>query len=255
MPEMKPLFGAQGQRALAAVLRGQPLLAFDFDGTLAPLVDRPEQARVPAALARRLARLATLRPVAIVTGRAVADVTGRLGFTPGFVVGNHGAEFPGAPPVHDAAALDPLRRRFQAAAAIAATAGMQLEDKHYSLTVHFRRAPDQAAARALADALVADLPPGLRMVPGSMVRNVVLAQAPDKGDAVLALVARAACDRAVFLGDDDNDESVFTKAPAGWLTARVATDARSAAGYYLGDYASVPALLDRMLDLLGGGAA
>jgi trehalose 6-phosphate phosphatase len=250
---MKPLFETEGLRALATALQGQPLLAFDFDGTLAPLVDRPQDARVPVPLADRLARLAALRPLAIVTGRAVADVTGRLGFPPGFIVGNHGAEVQGVDPALNAAALDPVRQRFRAAAGIVGAAGMQLEDKCYSLTVHYRQAPDQAAAAALADALVADLPPDLQMLPGKMVRNVVLAHAPDKGDAVTALVKRAGCALAVFVGDDVNDESVFAGAPADWLTVRVGSDyPLSDAGYFLDSYADVPALLDRMLELLAG---
>jgi trehalose 6-phosphate phosphatase len=251
MPEMQPLFASDGLRALAAALRGRPLLAFDFDGTLAPLVARPEDARVPPAIAHKLARLADLRPLAIVTGRAVADVATRLGFHAGFIVGNHGAEVSGLPTALDAAALDPIRRRLQAAVGAPGSAGMQFEDKRYSLAVHFRQAQDPLAAEALADALVAALPPALRMVPGRMVRNVVLAGAPDKGDAVVGLVQRTGSDLAVFVGDDVNDESVFACAPSGWLSVRVGTDdPASRAGYFLDSYDDIPVLLDRMLELL-----
>ena len=249
MPEMQHLFGDEGLRALAAALEAGPLLAFDFDGTLAPLVDRPDEAQVPVSIARRLARLADLRPLAIVTGRAVGDVAGRLGFPAGYIVGNHGAEVQGIEPSLDSSALDPVRQRFLAAAGIMGPAGLQLEDKHYSLAVHFRQAADQQGAALLADALVADLPPALRVVPGRMVRNVVLADAPDKGDAVAALVRLAGCDLAVFVGDDVNDESVFASAPANWLTVRVGNDyPLSKARYFLDDYAEVAQLLDRMLD-------
>ena len=90
---MKHLFSAQGATALAALLRRRPLLAFDFDGTLAPIVPRP----------RRRAHSARPWPRGLrgwrggcrwpsSPGRAVADVRGRLGFEPRFVVGNHGAE-------------------------------------------------------------------------------------------------------------------------------------------------------------------
>ena len=109
-----------GHAALEALMCQRALLAFDFDGTLAPIVAHADDARVPDALARRLAVLAAAQPLAIITGRSVADVVGRLGFRPWTVVGNHGAELAGVP-LRPAAALDPLRRRLaDAAPALAA---------------------------------------------------------------------------------------------------------------------------------------
>jgi trehalose 6-phosphate phosphatase len=74
------------------VLKREPLLAFDFDGTLAPIVDRPQDARVPEPVAQCLQELGSRCAVAIITGRSVEDVKPRLGFAPQFIVGNHGAE-------------------------------------------------------------------------------------------------------------------------------------------------------------------
>ena len=87
---MQHLFSPKGEAALAALLRLQPLMAFDFDGTLAPIVAHPTDARIPPAVLTRLRALAQRLPVAIVTGRSVADVRARLGFEPHFVIGNHG---------------------------------------------------------------------------------------------------------------------------------------------------------------------
>jgi hypothetical protein len=94
---MQHLFGPDGEAALAAALRQRPLLAFDFDGTLTPIVARAEDARLSAAVSARLKALATQLPLAIVTGRAVADVRDRLGFEPQFLMGSHGAEDPRDP--------------------------------------------------------------------------------------------------------------------------------------------------------------
>lgn len=77
---MRHLFSPAGRSALAALMRRRALLGFDFDGTLAPIVARPHDARIPRAVAAQLARLVQLLPVAIVTGRALDDVYGRLGF-------------------------------------------------------------------------------------------------------------------------------------------------------------------------------
>src|SRR5262245_10523488 len=122
---MQHLFTPEGERALQAVMRREPLLAFDFDGTLAPIVAHPDDAAVPPTEARLLAQLSLRRPVAIVTGRRVADVPGRLGFQAQFIIGNHGAEddTPGIPAAAGLA-LDTLRRRLAAEAPALAAAGV-----------------------------------------------------------------------------------------------------------------------------------
>ena len=115
-PMLRPLLGPQGLAALTALVRSPALFAFDFDGTLAPIRPRPDDVQVSATIALRLEKLARVRPVAIVTGRRIADVRERLGFVPAWIVGNHGAEDDGDP---DAAArahhaLDALRERLRA---------------------------------------------------------------------------------------------------------------------------------------------
>lgn len=250
-PEMKHLFGEEGRRALDVALRAQPLLAFDFDGTLAPIVARPDDARVTVQISQRLDRLARLRPLAIVTGRSVDDVRRRLGFTPRFIVGNHGAEELGLAPTFETAPLDVFRAHIEAHAYELRAAGIQIEDKRYSLALHYRQAADQCQAATRIEALLADLPPGLRCVPGKCVFNVVVANAPDKCDAVASLVLRAGCDSAVFVGDDVNDEAVFVRARPNWLTVRVGRDdPQSHAAFFLDSYADVAVLLDQMLCVL-----
>ena len=248
MRENRDLFGASGLRALTAALLGDPLLAFDFDGTLAPLVERPDDARVPDSLARRLARLGQLRPLAIVTGRAVADVNRRLGFPVAYVVGNHGAEEEGGLAPLDPALFDPVRQRLFAARQLLDAAGVRLEDKRYSLALHYRQAPDPVLAQRLIGDLLGGLPEEFDVIPGRMVCNLVLGGAPDKGDAVIALTQRAHCALAIFVGDDINDETVFAKAAENWLTIRVGNDyPQSHARYFLEDYSDIEPLLDRMI--------
>jgi trehalose 6-phosphate phosphatase len=251
LDEMKHLLSREGCLALEAVLRAQPLLAFDFDGTLAPIVARPDDAHVAVAVSQRLDRLARLRPLAVVTGRAVGDVARRLGFTPQFIVGNHGAEDPGLALAFDMRPLDRLRARIAASADEFRAAGIQVEDKHFSLALHYRLAPEQRQAAARIEALVADLDPALRCFGGKYVVNVVAAGAPDKGDAVASLVRRAGCDSALFVGDDINDEAVFVRASPTWLTVRVGRDdPQSRAAFFLGDHDEIVVLLESMLGAL-----
>ncbi|MBP6900731.1 MAG: trehalose-phosphatase [Burkholderiaceae bacterium] len=257
VPPLPHLLSAAGEQALARLLAGRPLLAFDFDGTLAPIVARPQDARVPVALAQRLQRLARCRPVAVVTGRRVADVRGRLGFEPSCVIGGHGAEDEQDPQASQghALALDPARSHLQAQAASLAQAGILVEDKGQSIALHYRLAPDLEAALRTIDALLQSLralSPGLRMFGGKRVVNLTAADAPDKAEAMLCLVQRSAADGAFFAGDDVNDEPVFRMAPSHWLTVRVGHDQlRTDARFRVGNPAELLGVIDRMLYLAG----
>jgi trehalose 6-phosphate phosphatase len=251
---MRHLFDEAGQAALQALMRSRPLLAFDFDGTLAPIVARPDDAHIPDPLARRLERLATAIPVAIVTGRAVADVRARLGFAPTFVVGNHGAEdetqaLP-QPPL--ALALDALRAAIAQHAPALAQAGVAVEDKGLSLAFHYRLAADPLFALALIRNVVAQAPQGLHVFDGKRVVNAVAAGAPDKAHAVHRLRARCSADGVLFAGDDINDEPVFAAAEPGWVTVRIGNDGtrHSLARWFLHDTQEMAPLLDRLIDLL-----
>lgn len=249
---MQHLFSPEGEAALAVLLRQRPLLAFDFDGTLAPIVPRPGDARVPPALARCLAPLAERLPVAIVSGRAVADLRRRLGFTPRWIIGNHGAEdgSDAATQARRRAVLDPLRATLQAAAGDLAEAGVLVEDKGLSIALHDRLSRRPAQAQALVEALLAPHAGALHLFGGKRVVNAVAADAPDKADALLALVQHSGAGTALFAGDDVNDEPVFARAPAHWLTLRIGrVDAASQARYGLDSQAEMALLLQRLLAL------
>ncbi|MCW5626106.1 MAG: trehalose-phosphatase [Burkholderiales bacterium] len=249
---MRHLFSPAGERALDTVLRRQPLLAFDFDGTLAPIVARPDDAKVSRALAHWLEQLARLRPVAIVTGRSVADVTPRLGFEPRFIIGNHGAEDPArAPSIAAGTGLESLRRQLAGQSAELQAAGVQIEDKQYSMALHYRLARDRGRAEATIAQTLQGLDPALHAFGGKCVVNIVEAAAPDKGDAVIELVRATGADSALFVGDDVNDEAVFVRAAPDWLTVRIGLDnPESSARYFLNCHAEMAALLQKMLQIL-----
>ena len=248
---MKHLFTPDGERALQAVMRLRPLLAFDFDGTLAPIVARPDEARVAETVSSGLAQLGRDLPVAIITGRSVADVRRRLGFEPRYVIGNHGAEDPTEPPTaHGSLALDALRQRIAAQASDLAAAGVAVEDKQFSLALHYRLAPDAGAALVCIEALLQGIEPALRRFGGKCVVNVLAEGLPDKGDALAALLRRSNAGAAVFVGDDVNDEAVFMRAEPPSLTIRIgADDPLSQAMYFLDSDAQLALMLQRMLAL------
>ncbi len=250
---MHHLFSPEGDAALAAVMQLRPLMAFDFDGTLAHIVAHPDDARISQAVVTRLKRLAAQLPVAIITGRAADDVRERLGFEPHYVVGNHGAEDDadrrGASDCR--AALGPLRVALAARADALAAAGVMVEDKGQSIALHYRLSRDREAALALIDNLLTSRQPGLHVFAGKMVVNVTGADAPDKADAVRALLRRCGAHSAFFAGDDVNDEPVFEAAAPDWLTVRVGRpELASHACFYLHGPQEMALLLDRALAAL-----
>jgi len=215
-----------GRAGLAALVAepGRALLGLDYDGTLAPIVDDPEQARVhpdvPPAL-RRLAGFGTR--VAVVTGRPAAFVVGSdsgLAHVAGLVVlGHYGAErwWRGeqTAPTEDAGVDEARRRLPDLLAELAAPAGTFVEDKGRAVAVHTRRTTDPAAA---FDALRGPLhrlaeQTGLVVEPGRYVLEL-RPSGGDKGDALRSLVEEsgpAGPSVVVFIGDDLGDLPAFAE--------------------------------------------
>jgi len=249
---MRHLFCTEGEDALQAVMRLKPLLAFDFDGTLAPIVERPDDAHVPDAVSASLGQLSELLPVAIITGRSVADVKPRLGFHPRYIVGNHGAEDPTlGPPSSASQALDAIRQRLELRADGLDRCGIEVEDKQFSIALHYRRAPDAGAALVCIESLLQGTEPAIKRFGGKFVVNVMAVGLPDKGDALATLVRREGAGGAVFVGDDVNDEAVFMRATPHWLTVKVGRDdPLSRAMFFLDSDKELVQVLDRMLALL-----
>ena len=224
------------------------VVAFDFDARGADrAAARPTRAsrrhRGPAAAAGRVLPWQC-------SGRAVADVRGRLGFEPRYVVGNHGAEglrWPGEDDQHEA--LAGLRQRLHEQQQELSSAGITVEDKGGSLALHYRLARDRQQALSLLELLHRRAE--WRVFGGKMVVNVAPAAAPDKADAVMALAAHCGAECAFFAGDDVNDEPVFIAAPAHWLTVRIGReDPSSRAMFFLDSHSEMGLMLQRMLDLL-----
>lgn len=217
------------------------MLAFDFDGTLAPITRNPSEARMRAETAALFRTLCARYPVAVISGRARADVAARLdGAEAQWVVGNHGAEANGAPPPtfpREALreALGPLEGAYP---------GLWIEDKGHSLSVHLRQVTATGEATAALRRHVAPWLPELRLLGGKAVINVVPASAPTKGDALRRILIDAGTSAALYAGDDDTDEDVFRLPPAsGIVSVRVGYAPRSAAQHFLRNQFSIDALL------------
>jgi len=191
----------------------------DVDGTLAPIVARPEDAYVPEETRGELARLAgRYALVACVSGRPRSEVERMVGVAGVAVVGEHGLEL--AP---EAAAWADRVAEF------ARGVDWPAERKPLSVSFHFRRADDQDAARAYLTR-VADAAEAEGLVPrwGRMVLEVRPPVAADKGTAVRTLVTRAGVRRALYAGDDRTDLDAFHGLEGLELGVRVAVGSAEA---------------------------
>ncbi len=245
---MKALLGRESRGVLTQLAWSEVLLAFDFDGTLAPIVADRDAAEMRPETRRLLARICGRYPAAVISGRAKDDVAARLGGAAvKYIVGNHGLE-PGGDLANLEEQMEEVRPLLTAS--LVSVAGLDVEDKRYSLAVHYRRSRNKRVARVAIDRAVAGLPQRMRVVPGKLVVNVVPASAPNKGDALLDLREREGASTALYVGDDVTDEDVFRiDQPGRLLSVRVGESTTSSARYFLRDQREIDALLARLLEL------
>jgi len=247
---MKNVLLPRQAEVLSRLTRGRVLLAFDFDGTLAPIVRGRQEAGMRPETGALFSRLCQLFPTAVISGRCRADVAARLESSRvKYIVGNHGIEG-GARAATRARDLNEARE--QLTLLVAKTPGLELEDKGLSLTVHYRRSRKPAAAQRAILRVLGRLTRPLRAIGGKSVVNVLPTDAPDKGDALLELCTRSGADVALYVGDDVTDEDVFElRQPERFISIRVGRSSASAAEYFLPSQREIDGLLQRLIGLQG----
>lgn len=222
------------------------LLAFDFDGTLAPIVDTPGAAAMRPATRQLLRAIAQRRRVAIITGRALADIRPRLRGVPiAALIGNHGIEpSPEMALARDAVATwVPVLR-----ADVGHLEGVFIENKGQSLAVHYRHAASASEARSAIAESVRSLGRGVRVVEGLEVVNLVPDDAPTKGDALLRLCRQFEAEAVLYIGDEETDEDAFAALDdAVSLGVRVGRSDWSRAPYYVNSQLEVDTVLELVL--------
>lgn len=203
---------------LRARLAGRATMVFlDFDGTLTPIVRRPEDAVLSAAMRARVRALAARVPVAIVSGRDRAAVESLVDLPELIYVGSHGFDIAGPAgsgirlevgseflPDLDAAEMA-LRGR------LAGIRGALVERKRLTLAAHYRLVPGAHRAKVVdAVEAVRTAHPRLRRDRGKAVFELRPDVEWDKGHAVRWLLDRVTADGVgVYLGDDLTDETAF----------------------------------------------
>jgi trehalose 6-phosphate phosphatase len=205
----------RAEKLLLSDLRKCALL-LDIDGTILDLAPAPQEVWVPTELRNTLSRLEDLTggALALVSGRSLHDID--LIFSPLQLaaVGGHGAELrvvPGGEPVVRALSLNPVLKR-KLAALTELGPGILVEDKDYSLALHYRLAPDKGEAlRAAIQEICASAPRGsIEILPGKLVFEIKMTGI-NKASAVRELMTYPPFKgrTPIFVGDDTTDEPVF----------------------------------------------
>ena len=178
----------------------------DFDGTLARIVDRPEDAAAVEGAEETLEELAErFGLVAVVSGRSLEDLKSRVRPRGVVLAGAYGRERSDRPVRRPTEGWETVAI---AAKAMARTIpGVRAEVKGSGVALHFREAPSRAdEVRDAAETLAAEF--GLEIRPGRMVVELVT-PGPGKGDAILVLMADRGIERALVAGDDWGDLEAF----------------------------------------------
>lgn len=242
---MKWALGSAGWSLVHSWLSHPPMLALDFDGTLAPIVSQPDQAALPDSTRHLLQALALRYPCVVVSGRARSDVKSRLaGISLVEIIGNHGSEpWIDLQPLRAwTAYVLPLLRQL-----MSEIPGVEVEDKGVSISVHYRRAFRRQQAIHEVYAAAVELRAGA-IIPGKYVINVLPPDALHKGQGLLRALDAFGCSHALFLGDDATDEPAFALAKEKRvLGIRVGHRPESAAELYLKKQGEVDSLLRRIL--------
>lgn len=251
---MQYLFTTAGEHALRQLPAGT-LFAFDYDGTLAPIVPMPAQAHAPPRILQLLRLLATRAPVAIVSGRGVADLIERVPDNLPFIVGNHGNEGLGDADAHTIGA-HALMAEWTAQLRVLLgphleRAGLLIENKGVSLSVHYRLAGDPQAMQRTLPARLQQLEPAPVIIGGKLVFNLLPPGSRTKYEALVEVAARCRAPSVFFAGDDVTDEYVFDRAPDSWLTLRIESSATSRARFFVHKQDEVARLLALLVEHTG----
>lgn len=255
-----PLLEALDEVAAAVESAAHVLLFLDFDGTLAPIVERPGLARVPPATLATLERLAR-RPdctIGVISGRALCDVKEVVGLDGVVYAGNHGLEISGGGLRFDETTAARHRRDTASVVGtlsgrLAHIPGVLVEGKGLTASVHYRRVRlwDRAEVEQVVRRTVPGDHPNLVVTPGKMVWEVRPRVGWNKGSAVRWVRERLGLPRALtfYIGDDRTDEDAFAEVGP-FVTARVGPPQPTLAGYHVGGTEEVAEFLLWLLRVL-----
>jgi trehalose 6-phosphate phosphatase len=210
-----------GLQALELTTERQPAVFYDFDGTLSEIVEDPDSARLFDGAADALTSLSAACPVAILSGRDLADVRQRVGLPGLWYAGSHGFELTGPDGTHhqnsEAAASIPVLAGAAADLAdqLGHIPGVVVEHKRFGVAVHYRNAARDRVGEVAAAVRTAGQRTALRVTTGREVIELRPNIDWDKGKTLHWVLDYIRDNEAagpllpIYLGDDITDEDAF----------------------------------------------
>ena len=250
------LLSDEGRAALMAVTECSVLYAFDFDGTLARISRERRSVKLAPTTHEWLQELARRVSCAIVSGRALEDLRPRVNGAVPHLIGNHGMEGPLTPAGvlqrAEQTCLEWMTEIDRDLAGLFKDTGVEVENKRYTLTFHYRGAEDLSAVERTLVLLLNRLTPTPRLIVGKASVNALPPGNAGKGDAALALMAHLRCRGLFFVGDDETDEDVFELEEGLIMGVRVGYRAGSRARYYLKHQSEIEHVIRFLVHRLDG---
>lgn len=246
---MRPLFSKDSLVVLESLSFTRTLYAFDFDGTLAKIVRDPNVAKMTKTTENLLHQLSELVPIAIVSGRSIKDLKARISIKPHFLVGNHGLEGIKSENGSLKSAQGLCKSWLSALNNIQFESGVAIEDKCFSIALHYRKSRNKTNARSQIKRAIELLDPAPNIILGKCVVNLIPQGAPHKGTALLRLIQISKSNHAFYIGDDDTDEDIFSlPVESGQImSVRVGRKNKSSASYYIDRQSEINRLIEVLL--------
>lgn len=248
---MRPLFSKSGLQLVESFSITDPLYAFDFDGTLAPIVRSPDDALMAKSNDLLLKKLSNSASVAIISGRSIDNLKARISLKGVSYIGNHGLEGLSSKPetltLASGICIDWEKKFINLIGGSLERRGIFIENKIYSLAIHYRHSRKKKEEKSNIMNAVSSLHPNPRIILGKCVVNIIPAGAPHKGVALLELMKNLGKKTAIYIGDDDTDEDVFSLPDTGLLTIRIGKKKASFAQFYLDRQSDIQKFLKLLL--------
>lgn len=237
-------------------------LLTDYDGTLTPIVGRPEAAQLSSVMRNKISELVPLCPVSIISGRSLSDLRDRVGVRGIYYSGNHGFEIEG-PDVsfikeeaeRASRALEMFCKEFKKNVQVD---DVVVENKVYTASVHYRLVDSEGISKVretFEDTIEAYLEEAdLEVNEGKKIFEIKPSVEWDKGKAVSFLLKNLDYEEEtlpIYMGDDVTDEDVFRVLDRG-VGVFVGKDERDTlADYKLDNIDEVGCFLDKLMEILG----
>ena len=262
-------------KRIEKTLRGKFISLFlDYDGTLAPIAKTPGAAVMQQKMKNLLRQLLKLPncKIAVVSGRALRDISRRVGLKNIIYVGNHGFEIEGPKikfkspaPIWYKKTLEKIKAELEKA--LSSVEGVFIEDKGFSLSVHYRLAGKENISKVKTEfyavLLLHELRNEVRIKTGKMVLEVQPPIPWNKGKVVLWLLGRRLFVMRnkkpkvlpIYIGDDTTDEDAFESLKDKGITIFVGKPKNTKARFYLKDTEEVADFLENILKIINPGAS